>query len=96
MQYPIEALEGPVLHGRVDVGCRIVESAISAARHLQTAADFETIRTDNLTVLRPTQRLARLKPGKFTREPRGARDASVHGRVPPFVNLSGLFQGLNR
>ena len=44
VQYPIEALEDPVLHGRVDVGLRIVERAISAARHLKTAADFETIR----------------------------------------------------
>ena len=44
------------------------EGVISAARHLQTAADFEIIRLDNLTVLRPTQRLARLKPGKFKRE----------------------------
>ena len=69
---------------------------ISAARHLQTAADFETIRIDNLTVLRPTQRLARLKPGKFNERATTARDASIHGRVPPFVNLSGLFQGLNR
>ena len=44
VQYPIEALEGPVLHRRAGGGRRIVESAISTARHLKTAADFETIR----------------------------------------------------